>query len=267
MRNTPTGQHIPVIVAACWALCASSAHAALTDSECFLDWVETVVPSLLFPAHQPTQTVGNISYRAYPTTHLYVGTDGTYALAVDSSEGPEVVNLGELSSFLPAARAANCGAPASAGRYSTVDSYPITDCVRDSTTGLIWEGKASSGFRANTHTYTNYNNDGGASYTAADINAATNSIGYANAVNSQGLCGFNSGWRVPTKDELLGLVNVASVPTVDTTWFPNTQAANYWSSSPDPHYAYASWYVNFFNGNASLNTHLAYRVQLVRTGR
>lgn len=267
MRKSLAGQPIAVALATCWALCAPSAQAAPTDSECFLDWVETIVPSLLFPAHQPTLTAGNISYRAYLATGLYVGTDGTSALALDTSAGPSLVNLGAMSGILPVARAANCGASVPVGRYSTVGSYPITDCVRDTTTGLMWEGKTTTGFRANTNTYTNYNNDGGASYSAADINAATNSIGYANAVNAAGLCGFNSGWRVPTKDELLGVVDLASVPTIDTAWFPNTQAANYWSISPDPTYAYASWYVNFYNGSAFKNTHLKYHVQLVRSGQ
>jgi hypothetical protein len=265
MHSAKTRQHIAALVAACWALCAPSAHAASTDSECFLDWIESIAPSLLFPAHQPTQTVGNIFYRAYPSTGFYVGTDGTSALAVDTSVGPYLVNLGAMSDILPSARFANCGVPVAASRYSRVGSYPITDCVHDTTTGLIWEGKTTSGFRANSNTYTNYNNFGGASYTAAEINAATNSIGFANEVNTAGLCGFNTGWRLPTKDELLSLVNAAFVPTIDTNWFPNTQAANYWSSSPDSGYAYASWYVNFYNGGAFKNTHLPYRVQLVRT--
>ena len=32
--------------------------------------------------------------------------------------------------------------------FTHVDNYPITDCVKDTSTGLIWEGKPPSGFRA-----------------------------------------------------------------------------------------------------------------------
>ena len=223
--------------------------------------------TLLTPAHQPTQTVGNIAYRAYVSAGLYVGTDGTSVLALDTSAGSEVVNLGAMSSFLTVARAASCGAPVPTSQYSAVGSNPITDCVKDNTTGLIWEGKTSSGWRAGTNTYTNYDNTGGGTYTATDINAPSNSIGYANAVNAAGLCGFNSGWRLPSKAELLGLVKAGSVPAIDATWFPNTQAANFWSSTPDASYAYASWYVNFYDGKAYTNTHLLYRVRLARDGQ
>ncbi len=144
------------------------------------------------------------------------------------------------------------------GRYSTVDSYPITDCVKDDTTGLIWEGKPTSGFRASTNTYTNYDSTTALQYwngysdvppvtlTQSQIDAATNSIGYKNAVNASALCGYTN-WRLPTKTELLGLVSGSTYPTIDTTWFPNTDYW-YWTSTPYEGYAEDAWGVHFVNG-------------------
>ncbi|MBK9442790.1 MAG: caspase family protein [Comamonadaceae bacterium] len=124
--------------------------------------------------------------------------------------------------------------PASA-RYSTVGSYPITDCVKDKTTGLTWEGKPASGERAGDKRYTNYGDR-----RSGDASA------YADSVNAMRLCGYGD-WRLPTKDELLGLVVEGVRPTFDRTWFPNTQYSWYWSSSSRG--AVVAWVVSFFNGN------------------
>jgi hypothetical protein len=79
-----------------------------TDSECFLDWAEARLPTVLTPAHQPTQTAGSIQYRAYPATGVYFGLNGTAIVALGGPVGPNVVTLGNLSDFLPAARATSC---------------------------------------------------------------------------------------------------------------------------------------------------------------
>ncbi len=63
------------------------------------------------------------------------------------------------------------------------------------------------------------------------------------------LCGY-SDWRLPTKDELLGLVVKGGRPTIDSAWFPNTQANWYWTSSPDPDGSGNAWYFDFGNGYA-----------------
>ncbi|MCX8521324.1 MAG: DUF1566 domain-containing protein, partial [Rhodoferax sp.] len=121
-----------------------------------------------------------------------------------------------------------------------------TECVRDNGTGLIWEGKPASGDRAATNTYTNYDNPdfaqkaidlndpflGYVKPTVEEVNAATNSIGYRNAVNASRLCGFTD-WRIPTVDELSGIkdANQAADPLIDSMWFPNTQSTTYWTST------------------------------------
>ena len=135
-------------------------------------------------------------------------------------------------------------------------TYAITECVKDNITGLVWEGKTASGTRAGSNTYTNYDStasaqkSNGSNPTQAEIDASTNSMGYRNAVRASALCGFTD-WRLPTVKELQTLVNygVASPgPTIDTTWFPNTQGSYYWSSSPYVGYSNYAWYVDFGDG-------------------
>jgi hypothetical protein len=137
--------------------------------------------------------------------------------------------------------------------YSQVGSYPVTSCVKDNITGLIWEGKEASGTRAFDHSYTNYHS----SYygTQTQMDAATNTYGYVAAVNAKALCGYTD-WRLPTADELQSIVDYSKPdpgPTINTTWFPLTRSAWYWSSSPNVGYSYGAWSVNFGNGYVDSN--------------
>ena len=157
---------------------------------------------------------------------------------------------------------------ASATGYSLVaksggDSYDITECVKENSTGLIWEGKTASGARLGSQKVRNFDstsspqkNDGTnptqANIEQPDQSGTLNSIGYRNAVNASTLCGFTD-WRLPTREELKGIVDttVASTPKINSTWFPNTQALNYWTSDPHNDYPNAAWAVNFGAINAA----------------
>jgi len=136
-------------------------------------------------------------------------------------------------------------------------------CVKDNLTGLMWEAKTNDGgLRDMDNLYTNFDStatdqqgDGG-NPTQEEIDAATNSIGFKNAVNGAGLCGFND-WRLPTAEELQSIVDYgATSPTIDATWFPNTLAANlvyYWTSSPKSAFGVdtnvtTGWIVSFYTG-------------------
>jgi hypothetical protein len=114
-------------------------------------------------------------------------------------------------------------------------------CAKDYATGLIWEGKNPNPSHPQGigRIYTNFDNPdkfqitdlsgfgiGDFQPTLAEINAATNSVGYINAINSAALCGFTS-WRLPTRDELISLGKLSS----KLADFPETISGTYWSSS------------------------------------
>ena len=105
-------------------------------------------------------------------------------------------------------------------------------CTQDNKTGLIWEVKTPDrGLRDWHKTYT-----------------WDESFAFATSVNSQTLCG-NNDWRVPSKFELLGIAKSGETnPSIDTTYFPNTQSYFFWSSS------YYAITVNFANGQEKSNS-------------
>ena len=96
-----------------------------------------------------------------------------------------------------------------------------------------------------------------------------NTEAFVAAVNAAYLCLYTD-WRLPTRRELLTLVNAdGSSPSIAPTYFPNTIASNFWSGSsyvPTPTIA---WGVNFDNGVTITNvkTSSVYFVRLVRGGQ
>lgn len=151
-------------------------------------------------------------------------------------------------------------------------------CTHDNTTGLTWEVKTTSGLRDMVSTYTWYDTD---SATNAGIAGTANggicsggtgcdTEKFVADVNTAALCAYTD-WRMPTKRELLTLIHAGvSSPSIDSTYFPNTQAAqfssNFWSASswvPSPGDA---WYVVFYDGGdgGPYSKANAYHVRLVR---
>ncbi|MFP8779415.1 DUF1566 domain-containing protein [Hydrogenophaga sp. RWCD_12] len=142
--------------------------------------------------------------------------------------------------------------------YSSVAGQALTSCVRSDVTGLIWEGKTDDGgLRDKDNTYTNL---GGG--------AATDTSGYVAAVNALNLCGF-SDWRLPTRQELLGLVDYgkAGVAPINTTYFGNTALVDYWSSDVRSTDNTRAWRVGWAVGggaSSALPRAGTYAVRLVR---
>ena len=186
----------------------------------------------------------------------YAGNGAVYSVVVSNSAGSVTSNIATLTvNKSSTAKSYGYVANASDGLYDK------TECVQDNNTGLVWEGKTEfpETSRFGYNTYTNYDDTESlqktidemfANPTQSDIDAETNSIGYQNSVNAGGgLCGYTD-WRLPTKDELLGIVDKTKNPAVDDEWFPNTAIGGYWSSSSDVNNIVRALSV-YFNGDES----------------
>ena len=131
-------------------------------------------------------------------------------------------------------------------------------CVADRHTGLSWEVKTTQpGLRNKDNTYSWYNpdkdsngGDPGLRNGGKCSGSACDTLAYVEAVNAQGLCGFKD-WRLPTKIEISTLNDPRIAhpgPTLDTAFFPETQAAQYWTGAAySAHYA-GAWAWSFDYG-------------------
>ena len=214
----------------------------------------------------------------------YAGNGAEYSVVVSNGAGSITSSTATLTvTTSPTAKSYGYVANASDGLYAK------TECVQDNNTGLVWEGKTAAVTfpdapvvggvpnltdasylaalaaarttartnRAGNATYTNFDSTSsaqkpdGSNPTQTEIDAITNSIGYRNSVNTgSGLCGFTD-WRLPTKDELHGILDASqpSPPPINPTWFPNTRIGAYLTSTPHT-FAFQSWGV-FFNNFAT----------------
>ena len=167
------------------------------------------------------------------------------------------------------------------GQPTTAGSGPTPHpCVRDNLTGLVWEVKTANssnpGLRDQQWSYTWYDsvhnyggNPGTASGGYCKTSGRCDTEKYAADVNATALCGF-SDWRMPTDDELQGIVHYGRAnPSIDPTYFPNTPSSYFWSGSPYAGYPAFAWYVLFDGGNVYLGskTYDYGYVRLVRGGQ
>ena len=104
-------------------------------------------------------------------------------------------------------------------------------CVRDKTTGLVWEEKTNDGgLRDKDWRYRHMHNYGGYGNTVDTKGqvlcrgiGTCDAYSYANAVNGTGLCGRNS-WRIPLKSELGSIAKInggGQPPHIDQAFFPD----------------------------------------------
>ncbi|MGK5093038.1 DUF1566 domain-containing protein [Deltaproteobacteria bacterium TL4] len=111
--------------------------------------------------------------------------------------------------------------------------------ILDKTTGLMWQ-KADDGTQRNWDAANQY----------CDTLALAD---YAD-------------WYLPTKDELMGLVDTQYNPTIDPAFFPNTKSSYYWSSTTGAYGTSGAWYVDFLFGHVGGNSKTStYYVRCVRT--
>lgn len=150
-------------------------------------------------------------------------------------------------------------------------------CVLDNVTGLLWEVKTTDGgLQDASHTYSWFDSNpatnGGAinngvanGGTCVGANCDTES--FVNAVNAQGLCGFND-WRMPTMPELIGIVDMGRLnPSIDTQFFPNVGTNRFfWSGSPFR--SFGAFRLSFFSTGSFIGNHSrASAVRVVRAGQ
>ena len=190
--------------------------------------VATGTGPLLYQWKKVNTLIPGATSSSYTTATITSADHGAqFAVVVSNSAGTTTSNYATLTV---------------ASNYSLVPNtsggtYATTECVKDTSTNLFWEGKPTSGTRAATNTYTNYDDTTKAQKpsgnpSAGDLSASNNSRGYVAAVNALALCGF-ADWRMPTNLELWGLVDSSQSPAINNFWFPNTQVANnYWTSTP-----------------------------------
>jgi hypothetical protein len=144
--------------------------------------------------------------------------------------------------------------------YSQVAPHPVSDCVRDNVTGLVWEVKTVGGARNATSTYR---------ASLGFVGDPTTVNGYIATVNAANLCGFND-WRLPSFEELHGLMNYGNGEGlfITASAFPNTQTGAgdwYWTSTNSEQDSDQAWLLGFYDGDDfrddKTDTHL---VRLVR---
>jgi len=117
------------------------------------------------------------------------------------------------------------------GRYTvSADGQEVQDTQakltwRRCAEGMRWDGKACAGKASKF------------SYSAAQQHASAQASASTQA------------WRLPTKTELLSLVDKSrKKPLIDTTAFPGTPTAMFWASRPEAKDNLNAWIVNFGNG-------------------
>lgn len=147
---------------------------------------------------------------------------------------------------LPWQVAALLGALAVGGRdaraAAPVDQYQLTaDTVRDTKSGLTWQRTVSA---------SSYSVTTGAAYCAG-----------------LSLGGWSTGWRLPSVEELQGIVDrrVASPgPTIDAVAFPSTPNTFFWTRTQEANAPIRTWYVFFRDGGSSTDVGgTQYRVRCV----
>lgn len=143
----------------------------------------------------------------------------------------------------------NCTAGLVANTTGTASGTPGTDwaCTKDNVTGLVWSLQTQTA-SWNTASDTSYPNAGH---------------------NTPSRCGYSTGWRLPTRRELLSIVHNDSVnsPAINSTFIPRAPIGTYWTvSASQGGPTSQAWGIYFGDGSASWYTKAdIYFVRLVHS--
>lgn len=149
-------------------------------------------------------------------------------------------------------------------------------CVLDNATSLVWEVREKGRtLRSRNYTYSWFNPDkasnggdagqqnGGNCHDKLNCDTAA----YVAEVNAMQLCGF-ADWRLPSRNELLTLVDKRRRPSIDSVYFPDVQQVFYWTSTTDSANRALAAIVVFNQGESySSSKAQAGHVRLVRGGK
>ncbi len=139
-------------------------------------------------------------------------------------------------------------------------------CVKDNTTGLVWENKTADG---GVHDYGKLFSHFCPSYDPmGKYGASDDAQGFVDEVNRQGWCGAHD-WRLPTAQELQSIVDYGidyPGPVIDEHFFSNTKNTHFWTGTAHIRKPGEAWAVYFDDGRIYEETrHKKLPVRLVRT--
>jgi len=173
------------------------------------------------------------------TVSNFYWSSSTYASNVDVGDAWDVNFFGGLSNLSSKTTNYYVRCVAAGPSFMTA---PFTDngdgTVTDSRTNLRWQ-KCSNGLSGASCS----------SGTATEV-SWVNAIADCESLNL-GSFGNSTAWRLPSKNELVSIVDRSRVsPTIDIAAFPATVSAYYWSSSTYASNVNYAWFVNFNAGNS-----------------
>jgi len=190
----------------------------------------------------------------------YPRQDGRFGRDAKAAAGA-LIKVGAGAAGFDYTKVANNGTDVPAGTALGANAADWA-CTRDNATGLTWEVKTTDGgLRDWSRSYAWYDTNGATNggvegYAGADTCGAgggCNTEALTTAVNAAALCAYTD-WRVPTYRELFTLVNYGpytpGIPSIDTTYFPNTLTFYYWTASTVAREPRDAWLVDFDIGNS-----------------
>src|SRR5208283_3647371 len=171
---------------------------------------------------------------------MYVATSVTATFR--STSISDLPDTGQTTCYDANGNVIACAGSGQDGAY-IINPMSYTDngngTVTINVTGLMWQ-KQDDGL---------YN-----WYQASGTYDATNNPTSQNVCGVLSLGGY-SDWRLPTVTELMSIVNYgvpSPGPTINATYFPNTNEANYWSSTMVSYNMGYAWIVGFSSGSVDV---------------
>ncbi len=209
----------------------------------------------LYPAHAWCVVMDS----GYLDSHAKTGSGYLWPVRgkSETSAAAPLAKTGQTLCWDAAGAIVSCAGTGQDGESQTGVAWPaarFTDngdrTVTDALTGLIWSGDANAMPARDPSFDRDYlpanawesANDGEVSWQHA--------LDYLTKLNNERYLGYND-WRLPNREELASMIDwQAGYPAIwlDLYGFTNVAADYYWSSSSDPLYTDAAWFVDMGSG-------------------